>query len=489
MRPLLSSVVLLALCSCGSNPAALSEADAPDEVLEELPDRFTRLVVAEPVDAETSVVAGAPAPKARPRPRPASTASREEVAEDLGLSGGIGGLIGGGTAEGLGGLGTKGLGMGGGGSFGSGASGYGMGSGSSGHGIGSGSSAVISRPSMSSQPTRPLRAGSTDDNAAFDAYLSYLDAEQGHGRLGRLGRLDVRDRSSIRVLDRDGEPVPSASVRVLNDGALVWEGQTYGDGRVPYYPHQFGQRVTRVEVAHQGQSASETWGGVEELTLRVDVEGVQTVRMDVALVLDTTGSMSDELAAIKASLRGVTERLKSDGLGVDIRFGAVLYRDVGDAYVTRAHGFSDLESFETMLAGVEAGGGGDTPEALHEALDVAVSGLSWREDVARVAFVIADAPPHLENGRSHADTAAEALSEGIRVHTVAASGLDQMGSLVFRRVAQLTRGKFIFIEYGGDVSGSAAAHGVSGQVESNNLDAILYRELKAELSNWGRWTL
>lgn len=446
-----------------------------------------------------------------------SSASLEEVLGELGTGGsfGVGGLDG--AAHDVGGLiGTKGLGAGG---AGYGGSGLGGSLAPRGHGSGRGGAlgeATVTRGSYGSAasshrtveggeaylhttrpvtevpqsvPMRPLRAGSTDDNAALDSFVRFLAEEGASGRLGRLDRIDIRDQAMIRVLDGTGEPVPSASVEVLNDGATIWRGETYGDGRLPYYPRQFGERVSQVRVTHQGVEASIAWDATDEVTVRLDVAPVERVQLDVALVLDTTGSMGDEIAAIKATLREVTQRLRADDRAADLRFGAVLYRDISDRYVTRTFPFSSLDAFERLLEQVEADGGGDTPEALHEALEVTVDELKWREDAARVAFVIADAPPKLHQGRPHGESAAIALSKGIRIHTVAASGLDRMGSLVFRRIAQLTRGKFIFIEYGGDLSGSAAAHGVGGQIQSNNLDAILYRELQAELDGWGVWVL
>jgi hypothetical protein len=67
---------------------------------------------------------------------------------------------------------------------------------------------------------------------------------------------------------------------------------------------------------------------------------------------------------------------------------------------------------------------------------------------------------------------------------VAASGLDEVGTLLFRQVAQLRRGKFILIEYG-SVAASAESHRVQGKVESNNLDEILYAQIRDELAGWG----
>jgi hypothetical protein len=235
------------------------------------------------------------------------------------------------------------------------------------------------------------------------------------------------------------------------------------------------------------------WDGQsEELDLVVDTAGLKVgapVPVDVCFIIDTTGSMGDELARIKSTLLSVTDKLRADAAqGVDLRYGAVLYRDIGDEYVTRRHAFTtDLTGFDRALQSISAAGGGDGPESLNQGLAVGVAGMEWREGAARVAFVIADAPPHMDYQEevTYGRAAAAAVHRGIRVHTVAASGLDDRGSYAFRQVAQLTRGQFIYIEYG-SAAASAADHGVSAPAGSNNLDDIVYGRVRAEIDGWGR---
>ena len=168
-------------------------------------------------------------------------------------------------------------------------------------------------------------------------------------------------------------------------------------------------------------------------------------------------------------------------------YGAVLYRDIGDEYVTKTHAFTtDIPGFDQALKSIQARGGGDGPESLNQGLAVAVGELSWRPDAARLAFLIADAPPHMDyqDDVTYGRSALAAIHHGIRIHTVAASGLDDRGSMVFRQVAQLSGGEFIFIEYG-SVAAAAADHGVSAPVGSNNLDDIFYQRIHSELVGWG----
>jgi hypothetical protein len=366
--------------------------------------------------------------------------------------------------------------------------------------------------SMSTSRPRPgqsLKAGTTDDNQNFDGWLSYVSEWGSRADIsGWADQLDVNGRRHLQVLDARGRPVPDAQVSVIDptDERVVWAGRAYGDGRVPMYPHlEVPGRTLDIAgdapeggwlvqaTAADGAIRTVRWDGRSaELDIILDSDGLKVgaaVPVDVCFIIDTTGSMGDEINRIKSTLLSVTDQLRGDASqGVDLRYGAVLYRDIGDEYVTRRHAFTgDLEGFDGALQTIAAGGGGDGPESLNQGLAVGIAGMDWREGAARVAFVIADAPPHMDYQEdvSYGRAAAAAAHRGIRVHTVAASGLNDRGSFAFRQIAQLTRGQFIYVEYG-SAAASAADHGVAHPAGSNNLDDILYGRIRAEIDGWGK---
>jgi hypothetical protein len=352
----------------------------------------------------------------------------------------------------------------------------------------------------------PLRAGAVDDNEDLAAFVTFLAGWGDRpGIAESFDLLDVRDRRFVRVVNREGKPVPAAEVRITDEAAdkVLMAGTTYGDGRVPYYPRVAEPKGTTVaaasnpagnlvvEVRRGGAGARTRWDGKgEELSVTLDVAKpvADPVALDVLLLIDTTGSMGDEIGRIKESLLSMTQKLRSLGREFDLRYGAVLYRDLGDEYVTAAHPFtSDIREFDAALKDVVADGGGDGPESLNQGLAEAVGRADWRAGAAKVMFLIADAPPHMDyqGDVSYGKSLPAAVGRGIRIHAVAASGIDEVGSLVFRQIAQFTRGKFIFIEYG-SMAESAAAHGVAGEVKSNNLDDILFEQIRDEVARWGR---
>ena len=60
----------------------------------------------------------------------------------------------------------------------------------------------------------------------------------------------------------------------------------------------------------------------------------QRPRLDVAFVLDTTGSMGDEIDVVKEKLVSIAWKLSAGQPAPDVRFAVVAFRDQGDEYVT-----------------------------------------------------------------------------------------------------------------------------------------------------------
>lgn len=344
----------------------------------------------------------------------------------------------------------------------------------------------------------PLKAGSTDDNADFKGYLKFLATWTGRSDVrGEFQPLDVADRVFVRVVDGDRRPVPGAKITVTDPAtkATLWQATTYGDGAAPYYPRLFGPNrpaagTLAVAASVGAETVTQAWDGAADVTLAAQApRAAAGMGLDVLFLVDTTGSMGDELERIKTSLLAVSSKVQGRREDLSVRWAAVAYKDTNDEYVTMAHPFTaDVAAFDAALKALTAGGGGDLPESLNQGLARAVDGMQWRPEAAKVVFLVADAAPQmrLKGDTLYGDSAVKAVGLGIRLHAVAASGLDPLGTLVLRQLAQLTRGKFIFIEYGG-TQATAAKHGVAGPVQGgNNLDEILLAQLTAEIDGWGK---
>jgi hypothetical protein len=112
----------------------------------------------------------------------------------------------------------------------------------------------------------------------------------------------------------------------------------------------------------------------------------------------------------------------------DIRFGLVAYRDRRDEYVVKTFNLTnDLDAIYCQLQSFRAEGGGDTPEAVNEALDEAVNKLSWSADrsVLKVIFLVGDAPPHMDyaNAAKYPDVCQAAVKKDLIINTIQCGNL------------------------------------------------------------------
>jgi uncharacterized protein YegL len=328
-------------------------------------------------------------------------------------------------------------------------------------------------PTLDAQFQSSLEAGEIDDNEEFSAYLQFRASYARYMGLGGVHEVDIVHRHAIRVQTAEGRPVIGAEVLVYDrQENLVTTLHTTATGLAYFFPRAYpdyaDETAFLVEVRQDegDQNFPETIlddevRAVFELTreatdrewvVTLDVPPAQPpVQLDVLFLLDSTGSMSDEIKELKDNILSMSQQI--DGLPAkpDVRYGLVTYRDRGDAYVTRRADFTpDVRQFQSTLAGVQAGGGGDYPESLNQALHEAVWEVEWRGPAAvKLIILVADAPPHLDYQQDY-DYAQEmrtAASRGIKIHTIASSGLDNQGEYIFRQLAQFTGGHFIFLAY------------------------------------------
>ncbi len=219
-----------------------------------------------------------------------------------------------------------------------------------------------------------LKAGFSDDNAQYKLFMKFL------GQYATLPHEDlaVGERILVKIEDVSGRPVAGALVEVLaGDGAAnaspISRGQSYADGAYALYPLEYAgaplAQSYRVEISSPAGRATAVLRRSGERTVPVRLASARSVAsplpVDILFVFDTTGSMGEEIEGLRATIESSNRNIAAQKPAPSIRFGMVLYRDEGDEYVTRPVPFTDnLELFQKVLDGLEAGGGGDTPEDL-----------------------------------------------------------------------------------------------------------------------------
>ncbi|MFT3765772.1 MAG: VWA domain-containing protein [Minicystis sp.] len=347
-------------------------------------------------------------------------------------------------------------------------------------------------------PTPSVKAGEWDDNANYREFQKWIGTEQGL----QFHRVDVRDRQFIVVRDAEGKPVPRCTVSIIDERGRKVALTTTASGRAILFPHAEGLAGNDFSAATicQNGTASARFSlaqsdGVVDLKLNTKRVLPATKDVDVAFILDTTGSMSEEIAAVKATLQKVASALQQ--ANARVRIGLVEYKDRGDPFVTKVYPMSnDIGAFSRQVATIEASGGGDTPESMNEGVHVGLTQLHWSDSaVARLAFVIADAPPHLDypNDFDYAADMREAAHKGVQLFTVAASGMDALGQVVMRQMAQYTGATNLFVLRGGagpqSVGGGdpkSSCGGTQTQYASGNLDALIVQKITRELRGLDR---
>ncbi|MEO8287528.1 MAG: vWA domain-containing protein [Chloroflexota bacterium] len=344
----------------------------------------------------------------------------------------------------------------------------------------------------------PLTAGQVDDNAKFADYIDYLRTYGRDNYMGSVEPVDVSQRLFVRVLDGSQQPVAGARVQLFDGSKQVFDGRTVSDGRILFFPSAAG--ATQAQQFHavisRGQSTVEatvqagTTEQIVPLTGLTDNNG--PVGIDLVFLLDATGSMGDEIGKIKATVGSIASRIEQMPGSSAPRFGLVAFRDRGDDYVTRSWNFtSNIEEFSSNLSNVNAGGGGDTPESLNEGLHEAINLPGWADTSTgrrlRLIVLVGDAPPHTDYANDYSYTALvqDAVAAGIKIFPVGASNLDGAGEYVFRQLAEMTQGQFVFLTYANGVSGSPGLS-TDKHVEDftvQNLDALIVNLVAGEVAN------
>lgn len=355
-------------------------------------------------------------------------------------------------------------------------------------------------PPPGTEVVTEVTAGSVDDNEMWEEYLLYRQDFMTRGI--PVSDIDVSGRQVLRVLDADGDPVLGATITISDEsGSVVARLRSYADGRAVFHGStevdpgsqsrpRYSARFEKAGVVEE--VALEPGAPTQEVTLDSDLPS--PTQLDVLFLIDTTGSMGDEIERLKANMVSVSDQIAELPGDPDVRFGMVVYRDRGDEYVTRTFEFtSDVDAFTDGLGDVVADAGGDTPESLGAGMRDALDVPAWRrDDTVKLVFLVADAAPHLageagyEDEPDYAAEVVEAAAQGVKVFPIASSGLDEQGEFVFRQLAQVTMGRFVFLTYGADglSPGSSTPHHVE-EYSVLALDELVVRLVSEELQALG----
>jgi|GEM_PF-4555656 len=188
--------------------------------------------------------------------------------------------------------------------------------------------------------------------------------------------------------------------------------------------------------------------------------------IDVVILLDSTGSMADEILAIKSHIQNIVKDTTSGSPQPVVRIGIVTYRDhlpEDNSYVYKQFDLTrDIDGLMDELHDIDARGGGDGPEAVADGLHVAVNKMDWSDNAEKIIFLIGDAPPHgvgnsgdssfqqgCPVGYDYLEEVESAVELGITIYTIGCSGIEdyEHGVDVFKEIARKTGGEYYPLKY------------------------------------------
>jgi VCBS repeat-containing protein len=223
--------------------------------------------------------------------------------------------------------------------------------------------------------------------------------------------------SAVRALGVQGHDIQQAAVNAANTAAGT-NFVTYINNVIPTFSghepdprpfhsngnawlNELASTFTVDEWYHPNSSGHDAYASLLENQGTFGAGGTSASggSLDLAFVIDTTGSMAGTIDAVKNQVEAVADQLAAGTSSY--RLAVVSYRDqpawTGDPSDYASHvdeGFtSDAGAVKTTVAGLVASGGGDTPESAYSGIKAALD-LNWRPGVKKEVIVFTDAPAH-----------------------------------------------------------------------------------------------
>lgn len=288
------------------------------------------------------------------------------------------------------------------------------------------------------------------------------------------------------ALTAKNKPAANATVTLFRNDTPIWTAKTDNLGRAELWVGAFQKEkelnptLLRLKVNEQWVSTaaiSETQ--VNRIALDETLPS-PTNLVQIAFMVDATGSMGDELEFLKMDLKKVINEVQKTNTQLKISTATVFYRDEGDEYVVKHSPFTeDINQTTEFISLQRADGGGDFPEAVDKAL-VQLNQLQWQPEArTRIAFLVLDAPPHNKPAviNSIQYSVKTAAASGIKLIPVVASGIDKTTEFLMRFIAMYTNGTYVFIT---DHSGIGNKHlePSVGEYQVEKLSDLMVRLIK-----------
>ena len=331
-------------------------------------------------------------------------------------------------------------------------------------------------------PAGQLTACAYDDNEHFAFWQGLLSSNQEGNGIFKF----YYDNFAFKTLNRIQIKVPTnmdVLVHLVNeDKKVIFTSIPDANGIAYLYPQAESEEYNIcLEYTKNGEidvtMQYETIKGDTEFIVDATYEKNDVIQL--MFVIDTTGSMGDEIRYLKSEIIDIISQVKQEFSNSTIELAIMLYRDKVDDYVTKYSDFStDIKAQQEFLSKQSANGGGDFPEAVDVALEEAASKQWTSKAKTKILVHVADAPAHDKDVQSWENTSKKLASQGIRVITVASSGIDQKTEYFFRNQSIMTNGKYVYLTDDSGIGNSHLEATVEEKPVVEFLNACLVRLIK-----------
>jgi hypothetical protein len=294
-----------------------------------------------------------------------------------------------------------------------------------------------------------LTAKTFNDNENFDFWLNLVKPDGVFRSFAERWSLNMTNRVTVIVTNGPNAVCGAKVVLLDQQGGRLWEAVTDNKGRAYLFFNvsRNGEIPSKVTVSKDGANAeAAVERDVADQSLTVELAANSNPKsLDLMFMIDTTGSMGDELSYLQTELDDIIRRVKREQGDTPLRLSVNFYRDFGDEYVVRPFPFTtDIETAIADLKAQDACGGGDYEEAVHEALKNAIHEHEWNDMAyAKLLFLVLDAPPHDYTAEDMRRYMRDAAARGIRIIPVVCSGSDQNNEFLMRALDIATGGTYV----------------------------------------------
>jgi hypothetical protein len=326
-----------------------------------------------------------------------------------------------------------------------------------------------------------LTAGEVNDFKKWKMWEDFNETE--FKRYSEQWKITPTNRFSVQVQNRSHKALVGVKVSLVDQktNETIWTAISDNTGKAELWAGMNGKEMSSYVVAIEGQKkvfpAAEFANGLN--LVEVDKDCGASNKVQLSFVVDATGSMGDEIGYMKEELEDIITKTFEKNESLDLEMSSVFYRDKGDEYVTRKVDFEgDILKVVNFIKMQQAGGGGDYPEAVNDALRAAIDDLKWDDNArARILFIVLDAPPHDEAKAEMLGLMQRAAAKGIRVVPIACSGTDKSTEFLMRSMALATNGTYLFLTDHSGVGGSHIAP-TTDSYSVELLNALLQRTIE-----------